>query len=669
MFGQFQDQLQSLINVYVQDGDPTQVVELLETQEKKRKEGNDFKVLVESIFKKTLLNLSCEDEINFQQFEWLLQLSILFARDNSSFCSLPTIIMSELFDCRTIEECESLFSLIDNNVNVWKEEIFFKNVKNMLLRLCNDLLRRLSRNQNTVFCGRILIFLANFFPLFERSGLNITSEFNQDNSTSYALQADDELSDNIIDIENKEGEYNDSNNFTIDYNFYKKFWQLQEYFRNPIICYTKSNYKSFQLYCNEVLSVFSGYKIDPNSCCYFQSLGLDSDDDKERNIYFVKYLTNQKLLELQLSDSNFRRHILIQILIIFQYFTTNVKSRNDAYILNEDQNNWINETKKKVNQLIEETPPNGSEVRTVIEHLLLREEYWNRWKNEGCNELKEVVETEEQQQQNADYVRNSYHSVNLARVGEKLRAHNNSNRIIIGNHEMTRLWNFCPDNLEACRSQKRAFTPSIERYFESVLKRPAKERFEYCSEPNFSWRALRLLSQKSSYFFVPSNQVVKPVNDYLQGITERLAQEFNVVPNSIAEQEESKAETEDISDDELLKNVETNSVKSDDDMNTTTNTTPDTNDSNANESTLPDDILNETTLEHIAVKIADHWDELSPLFDFAEDELEFIKDNFNDPIARAKHLVTLWKEQNPARASLKNVQKIVQAVKPDINLF
>ena len=48
-----------MINVYVQDGDPTQVVELLETQEKKRKEGNDFKVLVESIFKKTLLNLSC----------------------------------------------------------------------------------------------------------------------------------------------------------------------------------------------------------------------------------------------------------------------------------------------------------------------------------------------------------------------------------------------------------------------------------------------------------------------------------------------------------------------------------------------------------------------------------------------------------------------------------
>lgn len=33
-----------------------------------------------------------------------------------------------------------------------------------------DLLRRLSRSQNTVFCGRILLFLAQFFPFSERSG-------------------------------------------------------------------------------------------------------------------------------------------------------------------------------------------------------------------------------------------------------------------------------------------------------------------------------------------------------------------------------------------------------------------------------------------------------------------------------------------------------------------
>ena len=36
-----------------------------------------------------------------------------------------------------------------------------------------------------MFCGRILLFLAKFFPFSERSGLNIISEFNLDNVTAY----------------------------------------------------------------------------------------------------------------------------------------------------------------------------------------------------------------------------------------------------------------------------------------------------------------------------------------------------------------------------------------------------------------------------------------------------------------------------------------------------
>ena len=54
-----------------------------------------------------------------------------------------------------------------------------------------DLLRGLSRTQNTVFCGRILLFLARFFPISERSGLNVVSEFNSDNKTDFAAKDGD----------------------------------------------------------------------------------------------------------------------------------------------------------------------------------------------------------------------------------------------------------------------------------------------------------------------------------------------------------------------------------------------------------------------------------------------------------------------------------------------
>ena len=56
-----------------------------------------------------------------------------------------------------------------------------------------DLLRRLSRSQNTVFCGRILLFLAKFFPFSERSGLNVISEFNLENTTVFSSDESSEV--------------------------------------------------------------------------------------------------------------------------------------------------------------------------------------------------------------------------------------------------------------------------------------------------------------------------------------------------------------------------------------------------------------------------------------------------------------------------------------------
>lgn len=41
--------------------------------------------------------------------------------------------------------------------------------------------------------------------------------------------------------------------------------------------------------------------------------------------FFAKFLTNPKLLALQLSDSNFRRSVLVQFLILFQYLQITVK--------------------------------------------------------------------------------------------------------------------------------------------------------------------------------------------------------------------------------------------------------------------------------------------------------------------------------------------------------
>lgn len=46
--------------------------------------------------------------------------------------------------------------------------------------------------------------------------------------------------------------------------------------------------------------------------------------------YFAKYLTNQKLLDLQFSDANFRRYVLLQVLILAHYLTSNIKFKQSV---------------------------------------------------------------------------------------------------------------------------------------------------------------------------------------------------------------------------------------------------------------------------------------------------------------------------------------------------
>lgn len=176
----------------------------------------------------------------------LVRLSVEAVRAEIVSNTIPVVLLGDTFDVVTLNKCEQIFGFVEELVEVWKEEIFFASCKNNLLRMCNDLLRRLSRTQNTVFCGRILLFLSKFFPFSERSGLNIVSEFNLDNTTEYGLDSKDH-----DDIDNKELEDTAEDiPLKIDYDLYCKFWSLQDFFRNPNQCYSKAQWKMFQMVSN-----------------------------------------------------------------------------------------------------------------------------------------------------------------------------------------------------------------------------------------------------------------------------------------------------------------------------------------------------------------------------------------------------------------------------------
>lgn len=190
----------------------------------------------------TLLVIFSASPNNVRNLESYITFCIELCRKDIATASVPIILLSDVFDAMTLDRCEDLFTYVENNVAIWKEELFFGACKNNLLRMCNDLLRRLSRSQQTVFCGRILLFLAKFFPFSERSGLNLVSEFNLENHTEFGNEkSEDEV---LQEIEKTEVEKADSK-IPIDYNLYRKFWALQDFFRNPNQCYNKMHWKIF----------------------------------------------------------------------------------------------------------------------------------------------------------------------------------------------------------------------------------------------------------------------------------------------------------------------------------------------------------------------------------------------------------------------------------------
>lgn len=93
-------------------------------------------------------------------------------------------------------------------------------------------------------------------------------------------------------------------------------------------------------HAENILQSFSSFKLEDvrsssetNNGSTTEAMDVDIDDQavdislsvrKETN-FFAKFLTNPKLLALQLSDSNFRRAVLVQFLILFQYLQVSVK--------------------------------------------------------------------------------------------------------------------------------------------------------------------------------------------------------------------------------------------------------------------------------------------------------------------------------------------------------
>ncbi|XP_035900577.1 THO complex subunit 1 [Anopheles stephensi] len=646
-----------------------------------RASDNDKKTALHQAFRDMLLTKT-ED---IPAIEGFISFAVNSCRKDMTVATMPVVLLGDIFDAVTLDRAEQIFTYVENNVAIWKEDFFFTACKHNLLRMCNDLLRRLSRSQNTVFCGRILLFLAKFFPFSERSGLNIISEFNLENITEYGMDGNEMIVEQLsssggTDPEAADGGEAEENKLKIDYNLYCKFWALQDFFRNPNQCYNKVQWKTFETHAKSVLSAFSSFKLeehratsstavskamDGTASANSGGMPMEQDEIRESGHFFAKFLTNPKLLSLQLSDSNFRRSVLVQFLILFQYLNSTVKFKAETHVLTQAQSDWLKETETQVYQLIEESPPNGKKFANTARHMLLREELWNSWKNEGCKEFKRpeaVLEdtdsaTTPKTAGSTGSSAGGTPSTGSGRppakrprkpLGDLIRDATKQGKFYMGNPEITRLWNLCPDNLQACKGTDRNFLPSLETYLENP-----KEK----QDPSFEWRALRLLARQSPHFFTLFNTPSYKVSDYLESVRKKIQKDKLDIKLEHAIQEETanpanteqpEPEGEGFVGEEEQEQMDTELLK-------TEQLTPE--DKNTHKTLA----VTKAQLSELAPSIGRDWKKLATKLGYGADEIQYFETEHTTVADQCCHLLTLWFDDD-MDASLDNLAYILEGL-------
>lgn len=278
-----------------------------------------------------------------------LDLLSILSDDEQCDPALIWWLLEELLDSQTIAGCRTIFDYLESRHERLTGK-HFKQKNLIILRSCNELLRRLSRAEDTAFCGRVFIFLFQSFPLGDRSSVNLRGEFHVENVTNYEkTPAEDQAESMDVDAPPEAEKPDETQAITTSKDtekdkptdmdgLYPGFWSLQEDFSQPLRLFEPGNLAKFKDNLSASVKAFKKYPgdegnrysaVDDSKRDLKRKRGEDGTD--AANAFNPKYLTSRDLFELEISDLSFRRHILVQALILLDFLLSLSAAAKEKY--------------------------------------------------------------------------------------------------------------------------------------------------------------------------------------------------------------------------------------------------------------------------------------------------------------------------------------------------
>ncbi|KAK4176219.1 THO complex subunit 1 transcription elongation factor-domain-containing protein [Triangularia setosa] len=381
--------------------------------------------IIETAVRDTFKYLVSRAPIDSPEFVKVWSLfDILSILSDSELCdpALLLWLVEELLDSQTVAGCRKVFDFLESR----RERITAKHFKQkqlVILRTCNELLRRLSRALDPAFSGRVLIFMFQSFPLGDKSSVNLRGEFHTENVTTFdqtppKIDGDGDKMDVDTDVGtpsdgSRRGRSNgvDTKKKALDPDaLYPIFWALQESFNQPKLLFESSHFASFKSGLEATMATFLNIKLEQpprvkerpdrpvEEPKHTSKRKREDSDDALSSGFNPKYLTSRDLFRLEISDLTFRRNILIQALIIMEFLlalspkakeklaTVKVPNKSVTYsekTLSEDDIKWVVEMKESIKSYLK-LGPEGPHFCRLVETVLSRDKNWVRWKVENC---------------------------------------------------------------------------------------------------------------------------------------------------------------------------------------------------------------------------------------------------------------------------------------------
>ena len=417
----------------------------------------------------------------------LLDLSLFISEAGICDHGVVFTVLEQLVEACTISDCERVFTWVESRRGLLSADALWKRGKLIMLRTCNELLRRLSKTHDTVLRGRVLLLLSSLYALSERSALNLAGNYNRANITALDEMSGARGGGAGDDVDMGGGDEGHTAS-VVDTAFYKTFWSLQIFFQQPPVALgTPGGWDTFFTALTAVLDNFETHQLD------HQSVGGGmTSASADVDVLGPKYLTAAPLLQLQLRDPTFRRHFLVQCAILLG-FCDNPPAASTTQLALKVDTAQVATAKARVEAQLAAT---GAGFAAAVSHIMDRERGWVAWKKDNCKDFERPAQPPVEPPAPAPVMRRR------PRAGAAAPVVPFEKRVKLGNPELDRLWNLSLDNMSALGDKKGKTVPALADFLAPVIddmdpEAMIEEPYKTKNDKVYVWKALRLVAKEN----------------------------------------------------------------------------------------------------------------------------------------------------------------------------